>query len=94
MLTQETERFSYHSGCGRFDREQAAENPGQDSPVLPENQGGIPIHLHCTGCSENVPEPDVFDITGYRAGENGQDEVSFICPLCGAVSTSRRLGRV
>ena len=94
MLTQEAERFSYHSGCGRFDPERAEEKPGQGSPILPGNQDGILIHLHCTGCSENVPEHDVFEITGFQSDEQGQDEVSFICPLCGAASTSLRQGSV
>jgi len=93
MLTHEKERFSYHSGCGRFNPEETENRPEQDFCDRYANQG-IQISLHCTGCSEDVPERDVFEFTGYREGESGQDEVSFICPLCGAASVSRRYGRV
>jgi predicted RNA-binding Zn-ribbon protein involved in translation (DUF1610 family) len=82
MVSTDTEQVSYHSGCGRV------------IPVLQGDHGGIAIHLHCSGCGEDIQENDVFDVTGYRTNEQGRDEVSFICPFCGAASISLRISRV
>jgi len=93
MVSAESEQYSYHSGCGRVVSGAAVEKPQPGFPALCGDEGGILIYLNCTGCGRDVMEHDVFDITGYRPGGSGPDEVTFICPLCGAASTSLRMSR-
>ncbi|OPX64831.1 hypothetical protein [Methanoregula sp. PtaB.Bin085] len=93
MVSAESEQCSSCSGCGRVDSGTSVDKPRPGFTALYGKQAGNLIHLHCTGCGRDVMEQDVFDITGYRSGGSGPDEVTFICPLCGAVSASMRLSR-
>jgi hypothetical protein len=93
MASTEAERSSDQGGFGRVFPETPVENSRHCFSGSAGNQG-ILINLHCTGCGENISEKDVFDVTEYRSSEQGPDEVSFICPLCGAASTSLRTGRI
>lgn len=90
MTPTEADGVTGRGGFGFAGTVTAEIRPGQGYPIPGAHSPGIAFHLHCTGCSTDVPEQDVFEITGYRPDERGHDEVSFICPFCGSASTSLR----
>ena len=93
MLSHKAEQFSYHSGCGRGVPGSADGEPSRGVIAARDGGTGIETRLRCTGCSTDLPENDILEITDYRVGETGADEVTFVCPLCGCSSTSVRTGR-